>query len=223
MQVDSSPAEPQGKPKNIGVGTLSLLQQIFLTQESNQGSNPGLLHCRWVLHQLSHVRTCKHHAGTHARTPSSDLKLHDTSFPPTLTQTQPPRQRPVPASAGLASAQEGLGSSSPLTPPSRFYRIGVTRLSTAFFTEAPPATPRPAPEGGGQGWACPALHPLRVPNRRLRRCCTESVWSAWTGRGTRSVFSGPSGLPPAPPSAVLLCPPPPSLHQESHPRPRTCE
>ena len=29
----SFPAEPQGKPKNTGVGSLSLLQQIFLTQE----------------------------------------------------------------------------------------------------------------------------------------------------------------------------------------------
>ena len=29
-------AEPQGKPKNTGVGSLSLLQRIFPTQESNQ-------------------------------------------------------------------------------------------------------------------------------------------------------------------------------------------
>ena len=35
MQTDSLPAEPQGKPKNIGVGSLSLLQGIFPTQESN--------------------------------------------------------------------------------------------------------------------------------------------------------------------------------------------
>ena len=33
LQVDSLPAEPQGKPKNTGVGSLSLLQGIFLTQE----------------------------------------------------------------------------------------------------------------------------------------------------------------------------------------------
>ena len=38
-----------GKPKNTGVGSLSLLQGIFLTQESNQ----GLLHCRQILYQLS--------------------------------------------------------------------------------------------------------------------------------------------------------------------------
>ena len=50
LQVDSLPAEPQGKPKNIGVVSLSLLQEIFLTQELNW----GLLHGRWILYQLSY-------------------------------------------------------------------------------------------------------------------------------------------------------------------------
>ena len=50
LHVDSLPSEPPGKPKNTGVGSLSLLQRIFLTQESNR----GLLHCRWILYQLSH-------------------------------------------------------------------------------------------------------------------------------------------------------------------------
>ena len=36
--------------QNTGVGRHSLLQGIFPTQ----GSNPGLLHCRWILYQLSH-------------------------------------------------------------------------------------------------------------------------------------------------------------------------
>ena len=36
--------------QNTGVGSLSLLQGIFPTQ----GSNPGLLHCRRILYQLSH-------------------------------------------------------------------------------------------------------------------------------------------------------------------------
>ena len=49
LQVDSLPAKPQGKPKNTGMGSLSLLQWIFLTQESNW----GLLHCRQILYQLS--------------------------------------------------------------------------------------------------------------------------------------------------------------------------
>ena len=50
LQVDSLPAEPQGKSKNTGVGSLSLLQQIFLTQESNW----DLLHCGQILYQLSY-------------------------------------------------------------------------------------------------------------------------------------------------------------------------
>ena len=50
LQADSLPAEPQGKPRNPGVGSLSLLQWIFPTQESNQ----GLLHCRRILYQLSY-------------------------------------------------------------------------------------------------------------------------------------------------------------------------
>ena len=50
LQVDSLPAEPQGKPKNTGVGNLSLLQRIFPTKESNQ----NLLHCRQILYQLSY-------------------------------------------------------------------------------------------------------------------------------------------------------------------------
>ena len=50
LQVDSLPAEPQGKPKNTGVGSLSLLQGIFPTQESNL----DLLHCRQILYQLNY-------------------------------------------------------------------------------------------------------------------------------------------------------------------------
>ena len=38
LQVDSLPSEPPGKPKNTGMGSLSLPQQIFQTQESNSGS-----------------------------------------------------------------------------------------------------------------------------------------------------------------------------------------
>ena len=42
---------PRNSPgQNTGVGSLSLLQEIFLTQESNQ----GLLHCMRILYQLSY-------------------------------------------------------------------------------------------------------------------------------------------------------------------------
>ena len=50
LQADSLPAEPQGKPNNTGMGSLSPLQRIFPTQ----GSNQGLLHCRWIHYQLTY-------------------------------------------------------------------------------------------------------------------------------------------------------------------------
>ena len=55
--VVSSSLQPRGlysqwnsPGQNTGVDSLSLLQGIFPTQ----GSNPGLLHCRWILYQMSH-------------------------------------------------------------------------------------------------------------------------------------------------------------------------
>ena len=51
FQADSLPAETQGKPSNTGVGSLSLLQGIFPTRESNW----GLLHCKWILYQLRYL------------------------------------------------------------------------------------------------------------------------------------------------------------------------
>ena len=50
LQADSLPAESQGKPKNTGVDSLSLLQWIFLTQKLNQ----SLLHCRRILYQINY-------------------------------------------------------------------------------------------------------------------------------------------------------------------------
>ena len=41
--------------QNTRVGSLSLLQGIFPTQ----GSNPGLLHCRWILYQLNYHESLK--------------------------------------------------------------------------------------------------------------------------------------------------------------------
>ena len=50
LQADSSPAESQGKPRNTRVGSLSILQWTFLTQELNL----SLLHRRQILYQLSY-------------------------------------------------------------------------------------------------------------------------------------------------------------------------
>ena len=51
LQADSLPFELPGKPKNTGAGSLSLLHWVFPTQESNW----DLLHCRWILCQLSYL------------------------------------------------------------------------------------------------------------------------------------------------------------------------
>ena len=55
MQADSLPSEPPGKPKNIGVGSLTHLQGVFLTQELNW----GLLHRKQILSQLSYQASTK--------------------------------------------------------------------------------------------------------------------------------------------------------------------
>ena len=51
LKADSAPAEPPGKPKNHRVGSLSLLQQSFPTQELNW----CLQLCRQNLSQLSYL------------------------------------------------------------------------------------------------------------------------------------------------------------------------
>ena len=56
LQADSLPAEAQAKPKNIGVGSISLLKQICPTQEWNQ----ALLYCRQILYQLSYEGSLNH-------------------------------------------------------------------------------------------------------------------------------------------------------------------
>ena len=53
LQEDSLSVKPQRKPKNTGVGSLSLLQGIFPPQELNW----GLLHYRQILYQLSYERS----------------------------------------------------------------------------------------------------------------------------------------------------------------------
>ena len=58
LQADSLQSELPGKPKNIGVDSLSLLQGIFPARESNQ----DLLHCRWIPCQLSYPES--RHSGS---------------------------------------------------------------------------------------------------------------------------------------------------------------
>ena len=50
FQADSLPSEPREKPMHTGVDSLSLLQEISLTQKLNQ----SLLRGSWILYQLSY-------------------------------------------------------------------------------------------------------------------------------------------------------------------------
>ena len=63
---------PPGKPKNTRVGSLSLLQQIFSTPESNW----GLLHCRQILYQLSYQSRWMKRVST-----KTELELENSTQP----------------------------------------------------------------------------------------------------------------------------------------------
>ena len=81
--------------KNTAVGCHFLLQGIFPTQ----GSNQGLLHCRWILYYLSHKGSPK---------PGSEA-------PPPFTSEQPPRSylvvpAPLPAHLFQLVLENGVSS-----------------------------------------------------------------------------------------------------------------
>ena len=67
--------------QNTGVGSLSLLQGIFPTQ----GLNPGLLHCRRILYQLSHREAplfvySRHLSEVNAQSGAVSLAMLEASF-----------------------------------------------------------------------------------------------------------------------------------------------
>ena len=114
LQVDPLPAEPQGKPKNTGVGSLSHLQRIFPTQDSDR----DLLHCRRILYQPSYQgrnwgpSACTADLGICHIFPVTSLSV----WPPYLPGKRHPGQRarhlghsagllqPLPPGPGSASA-----------------------------------------------------------------------------------------------------------------------
>ena len=83
LQADSLLSEPPGKLKNMEVGSLSLLQGIF----STQGSNPGLLHCRRVLYQLSHQGSPSYITGLHFAILMLFWKIVSFSYVPVIEPT----------------------------------------------------------------------------------------------------------------------------------------
>ena len=62
--------------KNTGMGGHSLLQGIFSTQRSN----PGLLHCRWILYHLSHWESPLYHNQFSSVQPLSHVRLFVTPW-----------------------------------------------------------------------------------------------------------------------------------------------
>ena len=89
LKADSLPSEPPGKVKNSRVGSLSLLQGIFPSQELNW----SLLHCRQILHQLSYQGSpmypfclcqCNPSAHPFIKVPSQQIRIQrgTSSFAP---------------------------------------------------------------------------------------------------------------------------------------------
>ena len=76
LRANSLPVEPQGKPKNTGVDSLALLQQIFQTQELNW----GLLNCRWILYKLSYQGSPNNKISQPKRGSHSIIRLQDSGF-----------------------------------------------------------------------------------------------------------------------------------------------
>ena len=86
LQAVSLPAEPQGKPRNNGVGRLSLLEGIFPTQQWNW----DLLHCRQFLYQLSYQRSPGNSGSFHQSEKSQGLwRTKDTGGAASVRRNQP--------------------------------------------------------------------------------------------------------------------------------------
>ena len=140
--------------QNTGVGSLSLLQQIFPTQELNW----GLLHCRQILYQLSYQGTC------HMEQPKIE-KNHPLS----LSQTEVTWEHIDEAHAfslcrTRRSAQvcRSLISSMPFSQvplTMTFWRRRTWMKKRNSTTQSTWTSPRSGREGaGGCGVECPCLH-----------------------------------------------------------------
>ena len=85
LQADSLLSEPSGKPKNTGVGSLTLLQGIFPIQESNQ----DLLHRRQI-HQGILVNSQIHQGSRLILDPLPVWRtIHNVIPPPSSWQVTP--------------------------------------------------------------------------------------------------------------------------------------
>ena len=169
MQADSLPAEPPGKPKNTGVGSLSLLQQIVPTQELIQ----GLLHCRQILNQLSQqgsptleAQALRRGAGIFLRV-LWGASLDSCSAQPQGHYPSQPFHPPSPPSAALAHIEGHLSSEAP--PGSWFWSLPMALTATpAFPTHPLPQHPLLPSQWPG---------PLRSQHSFLHRPLPSASWT----------------------------------------------
>ena len=119
--------------QNSGVGSLSLLQEIFPTE----GSNPGLPHCRQILCQLSHKGSQRGELG--AKAGSCECPLHTTNpgLTPSLTPNKEAAQCPA-----LGGSREGnlllvLSSSAAAGPQRSLAWISSWPLISFYWLKRP--------------------------------------------------------------------------------------
>ena len=111
--------------KNTGVGSHSLLKGIF----STQGSNPGLLHCRQILYQLSQREAQEYWSGWAIPSPADLPNSGIEARSPTLqADSLPAEPKGSPRILEWATYPLSRGSSRSRN------RTGVSCLAGRFFT-----------------------------------------------------------------------------------------
>ena len=172
LHTDCLLAKPPGKPKNTRVGSLSLLQGIFPTQEWNQ----GLLYYRWILYQLSHqgsptleAQALRRGAGISPQVlwGASCSSLDLCSARPQGRYPSQPFHPPSPPSAALAHIEGHLSSEAP--PGSWFWSLPTALTTTPAFPTCPlPQHPLLPSQWPG---------PLRSQHSFLHRPLPSASWT----------------------------------------------
>ena len=147
--------------QNTGVGSLSLLQGTFPTQ----GSNPGLLYCRWILYQLSHKGRpyqIKYLFKTYATVKSGESEsvsrsVVSDSVTPWTVACQ------APLSTGFYRQEHWSGL--PFLSPGDLPNLGIEpRLFALQVDSLPSESPGQSQREGGGLHKTPPPLPLKIPH-----------------------------------------------------------
>ena len=93
------------------VGSLSLLQKIFPTQELNR----GLLHCWWILYQLSHSGSLWFEGRVHTGSLAEVSKEEPEEPEVTIRKVLHGRNNPMSPASGHSGAHTSLSQRAPRT------------------------------------------------------------------------------------------------------------